>query len=170
MILYLDASALVKHYVAEPGTLEVNRAIFQAEVVGTALISRAEVVAALAKATRMGALTREEATHSLQVFREEWPDFVRILITEIVIDRADAFAWEHGLRGYDAVHLAAASVWQEMLDEPVTLATFDRRLWTAAGQVGLIPYPADLATMLEEWRDLSQTTDPPKHQPGIRGK
>jgi len=92
MILYLDASALVKHYVAEPGTLEVNRAIFQAEVVGTALISRAEVVAALAKATRMGALTRKEATHSLQVFREEWPDFVRILITEIVIDRTDAFA------------------------------------------------------------------------------
>ncbi len=170
MILYLDASALVKHYVAEPGSLEVNRAISQAEVVGTALISRAEVVAALAKATRSGALTHEEAARSLQVFREEWPDLVRILITEFVIARADAFAWEHGLRGYDAVHLAAASVWQDMLDEPVTLATFDRRLWTAAGQVGLIPYPADLSAMLEGWKDLTQTTDPPKQQPGSQGK
>ena len=52
MILYLDASALVKRYVAEPGSVEVNEAISRAEVTGTALISRAEVAAALAKAVR----------------------------------------------------------------------------------------------------------------------
>ena len=47
MILYLDASALVKRYVAEPGSTEVNDAIATAEVIGTAIISRAEVAAAL---------------------------------------------------------------------------------------------------------------------------
>jgi hypothetical protein len=51
------------------------------------------------------------------------------------------FAWDHGLRGYDAVHLAAASVWQAALGERVTLASFDRHLWTVAESVGLDAYP-----------------------------
>ncbi len=152
MILYLDASALVKRYVDEPGSVEVNQAISQAKVTGTALVSRAEVVAALARAVRVGALAREDAANSLQTFRDEWPDLVRVQVTEFVIARADGLAWEYGLRGSNAIHLAAASLWQEMLGEPVILATFDRHLWTAARQVGLAVYPADLPTMLDQWK------------------
>ncbi|MFQ6016183.1 MAG: type II toxin-antitoxin system VapC family toxin [Anaerolineae bacterium] len=152
MILYLDASALVKRYVAEPGSPEVNEAISKAEVIGTAVISRAEVATALSKAVRMDALTREDALASLQVFRNEWPDLVRVQVTEIVIARADTFAWEHSLRGYDAVHLAAASLWQDAMSERVTLSTFDRRLWAAAERVGLAPYPADLPALLDAWK------------------
>lgn len=152
MILYLDASALVKRYVAELGSAQVNEAISQAEVVGTALISRAETSAALAKAVRMDALTQEEALASLQVFREEWPDLVRVQVTEMVVARADAFAWEHGLRGYDAVHLAAASLWQDVMSEQVTLSTFDRRLWLAVEQVGLSLHPANLPALLDAWK------------------
>jgi predicted nucleic acid-binding protein len=39
MILQVDSSALVKRYVAEPGTAEVAEAIAGAEVVGTSLLS-----------------------------------------------------------------------------------------------------------------------------------
>ena len=144
MILYLDASALVKRYVAEPGSPEVSDAISRADVVGTALISRAEVAAALAKAMRVGALTQEEASACLQVFRGEWPDLMRVQVTEMVVARAATLAWEHGLRGYDAVHLAAASLWQDALGEKVMLSTFDRQLWKAAMQVGLALHPTDL--------------------------
>jgi predicted nucleic acid-binding protein len=42
MILYLDASALVKRYVAEAGTEAVAQAIAEADVIGTSLIIRAE--------------------------------------------------------------------------------------------------------------------------------
>ena len=152
MILYLDASSLVKRYVTEPGSAQVSEAISKAEVVGTALICRVEIAAALAKAVRVDALTQEEASASLQVFREEWPDLVRVQVTEMVVARADTFAWEHGLRGYDAVHLAAASLWQDAMSEPVTLSTFDRRLWKAAERVGLVLHPADLPTLLDEWK------------------
>jgi predicted nucleic acid-binding protein len=152
MILYLDASALVKRYVQESGSKEVGDAIAGADVVGTALISRPEVVAALAKAVRMDALTREEATACLQVFRGEWPDLMRVQVTDMVITRADTFAWDHGLRGYDAVHLAAASVWQDALGEQVTLSTFDHQLWTVARQVGLDLHPTDLSTLLDAWK------------------
>lgn len=154
MILYLDVSALVKRYVAEPGTAEVARAITDAEVVGTSLISRAETVAALAKAVRVGALTQEAASAAAQVFRNEWPTLVRVQMTETLVARADTLAWELGLRGYDAVHLASALLCHEGLDQAVVLATFDKQLWKAAGQRGLITFPEDLPGMLAAWRPI----------------
>jgi len=72
VILYLDASALLKRYVAESGSREVNALIVGASVVGTVAISRAEVSSAFAKASRMRRLSREEAASALQVFNEEW--------------------------------------------------------------------------------------------------
>ena len=149
MILYLDASALVKRYVAELGSTEVNEAITGAEVIGTAIVSRAEVAAALAKSVRLRVLNQEDALGSLRAFRNEWLDLVRVQVTEMVVPRADALAWEHHLRGYDAVQLAAASIWQEAMGIPVTMATFDQQLWKAAELVGLVPYPPDLVTWLE---------------------
>lgn len=142
MILYLDASALVKRYVAETGSAEVAQAIAAAKSVGTAVISRVEVAAALARATRGRWLARDEAHAALQVFRAEWASLVRLQLTEVVVAQADAVAWEYGLRGYDAVHLAAARFWQTSLGEAVTLATFDRELGEAARLAGLIPWPA----------------------------
>ena len=80
----------------------------------------------------------------MQVFRAQWPRLARLQLTEPLLARADALTWEHGLRGYDAVHLAAALYWQETLGEPVTLATFDRELWRAGQQAGLAVWPAGL--------------------------
>ena len=144
MILYLDASALVKRYIAEAGSVETGQLIAQAEGIGTSVISRAEVAAALAKSVRIGFLSREEASAALQVFRAQWVDLVRLQLTEVVIARADSLAWEHGLRGYDAVHLAAALFWQETMSEPVTLATFDHHLWQAGTTAGVAAWPANL--------------------------
>jgi predicted nucleic acid-binding protein len=153
MILYLDASALVKRYVAEPGSAEVDNITAEAEIVGTAIISRAEVAAALARAGRVGALSPDDASISLQDFRNEWLDLVRVQITEMVVSRADTLAWKHGLRGYDSVHLAAALVWQEAMGAPVTMGTFDRQLWNAAQQERLSLFPADLIALLEAWKN-----------------
>jgi predicted nucleic acid-binding protein len=151
--LYLDASALLKRYLLEPGSAKVGGVIARADIVGSSIISRAEVAAALAKAVRMHALTQDGALQSLQLFRNQWPDFARVQATELVVGRADAFAWEHGLRGYDAVHLASASVWQDSMGDRVTMATFDRTLWTVSGTIGLDPFPPDLPSMLEHWRN-----------------
>ncbi|MBI5304843.1 MAG: type II toxin-antitoxin system VapC family toxin [Chloroflexi bacterium] len=144
MFLYLDTSALVKRYVIEAGTAEVNQATARAETNGTVTITRVEVVAALAKAVRIGALEQTVALSNLQKFRNEWSDLTRIHVTDHLVMRADTLAWEHHLRGYDAVHLAAALVWQEGLGATVTIATFDQSLWLAAQKEGLAPFPADL--------------------------
>lgn len=144
MILYLDASALVKRYVAEAGTAEVEAQVAQAQTVGTALVSRAEIAAALAKAVRMNMLEGEQGVQALQHFRQHWPYLLRLQLRESTVARADTLAWDDGLRGYDAIHLAAALAWQDALGEPVTLATYDRQLWTAARRVGLAVWPEAL--------------------------
>lgn len=152
MILYLDSSALVKRYVAEVGSDQMNQALAAAEMTGTAEIARVEVAAALARAVRMGALSPRRAAAALQEFRDHWPDSLHVQVNATLVARADALAWEHGLRGYDAVHLAAALTWQEALGLPVVLATFDRPLWETAGRVGLVAYPDDLAHLLSRRR------------------
>lgn len=152
MILYLDASALVKRYVEELGTGELEEVVKRASMIGTALVSRAEVAAAFTKTTRTNALTSEEALGALQTFRAQWMSLVRVRISEPLIARADGLAWQYGLRGYDAVHLAAALTWRDALNSRVTMATFDRLLWKAAVQSGLDAFPADLPALLEEWQ------------------
>jgi len=144
MIVYIDASALVKRYVAEAGSTEVGGLIGAAKVIGTAVITRVEVAAAFAKAVRMRLLLREEAASALEVFNNEWENFVRIQMTEVLISRASALAWDHSLRGYDAVQLACAIFWQDMLGEPVVTASFDRQLWEAARAAGLRAWPESL--------------------------
>lgn len=57
------------------------------------------------------------------------------------MSRAETLAWEHGLRGDDAVQLASAVTLQESLGSPVRLATFDRHLWSAARSAGVEPWP-----------------------------
>ena len=152
MILYLDSSALVKRYVAEVGSDQVNQVLAAAEMTGTAEITRVEVAAALARAVRVGALSPKRATAALQEFRDHWFDSLHVQISEMLVARADALAWEHGLRGYDAVHLAAALTWQEALELPVVLATFDLPLWETAGRVGLVAFPEDLRALMSRPR------------------
>lgn len=141
MILYLDSSALVKRYLHEMRSAEVERVFTQAEQAGTAIISRAEVSAALAKAVRMDWLAHADALKGLSEFQSQWETLFRLHIREITVGRADALAWKYGLRGYDAVHLACALLWQESLAVPVTLATFDKELWDAAQLAGLNTWP-----------------------------
>lgn len=143
MIAYLDASALVKRYVAEAGSTAVNGLISEAEALGTAVISRAEVSAALAKAVRVKSLSTDAGTSALQAFMADWDNLIRLQLTEVLVARAAALAWEHGLRGYDAVHLATALFWHETLGEAVTVATYDRDLWKGAKKTsGLSVWPS----------------------------
>ena len=144
MIVYLDASAIVKRYLAEAGSPSVDRLVVQASVLGTSLVSRVEVAAAIARAARMNALLAAEAEKALKTFRAQWADLIATPVTQSLVARADSLAWDYGLRGYDAVHLASALLWHEALSEPVTLATFDRELWVAGQVVGLTVWPEAL--------------------------
>jgi predicted nucleic acid-binding protein len=147
VIAYLDASALVKRYIVERGSRETIALIADSEMAATSMVSRAEVVAALAKAVRTGLIKDVVARNARQKFAGDWPDIVRVLVTEALAERADGLAWEHGLRGYDAVQLASALTWQESVGDEIVLATFDQQLWEASMRTGLKVWPEQLGSL-----------------------
>jgi predicted nucleic acid-binding protein len=144
LIIYLDTSALLKRYVREPGSDVVKDWLTSAEFVGSSILTRPEMVSALSRAVKGGYLSFEQALELRKLFYEDWSTIAEIAISELLISRAEALAWEYKLRGYDSVHLAAALLWQEMLQASITLVTFDRQLWEAGQQTGLQVLPANI--------------------------
>lgn len=145
MNLYLEASAAVKRYLQETGSREVAVIIDAAARVGTGAITRVEMTATLIRAARGGRISEADAVLARDALEADWPSFVQIPGEDILIGRAAQAAWDYGLRGYDAVHLASALAWQEVLGQAVTVATFDRELWNACTPAGLLPWPPDLS-------------------------
>jgi uncharacterized protein len=105
------------------------------------MVSRAGAAATLAKAPRTGLVTQDRARGAQRSFAEDWPDLARVPVTEALVERAEALAWDHGLRGYDAVQLASALSWQESVGTEIVLATFDQQLWDAAPKAGVKAWP-----------------------------
>ena len=141
MILYLDTSALVKRYIREPESPQVKEWIAVADVAGSSLIARVEMAAVIGRLRRMKELSEAAAVQTLTAFRDHWPSYTRLRLTEATVRRADELAYQNALRGYDAVHLASALLWQEQLGELVSLATYDRQLGAAARTLGMVVLP-----------------------------
>jgi predicted nucleic acid-binding protein len=137
MNLYFDTSALVKRYVRETGSEDVSRWIADAGLIATSLITRAEMNAAFARAVRMGNISQLMGEKAMQLLETHWSSYLKVSVTEKCISRASRLAWNPGLRGYDAVHLASAELWQIALGEPVILVTFDQQLAAGGRQIGL---------------------------------
>lgn len=145
LITYLDTSALLKRYVQEPGSEDLQDWLRGFGRVGTTLLTHVEMAAALTKVERMRWLNSEETERAWEDFLLDWNRLAALPITELIVTRASNLAWDFGLRGYDATHLASALVWKESIDLDVVVGTFDRQLWQAAKQSGLTVWPEDLS-------------------------
>ncbi len=102
------------------------------------------MAAALARVARLKLLDFDQARLAQRRFAADWPDYAQVPVTEAIVSRAEHLAWDYELRGYDAVQLASALMWQESISEEVVLATFDRQLWGAAARAGLQVWPRKL--------------------------
>jgi predicted nucleic acid-binding protein len=141
----LDSSAVVKRYVRETGTAWVlsltdpgaGHAIYIAGITGV------EVVSALTRQTRSGALTPTDAATALTQLRHDLAyQYYTVDITSTLLARAMALAETYALRGYDAVQCAAAVLLhterQTRSMPPLTLVSADTVLNTAAAAEGLL--------------------------------
>jgi uncharacterized protein len=136
MILYLDTSAVVKLHVDEEHTEAARLWVDAAERLATSIITLPEAAAAFARRRRLGHLDEEEAERLLASLTSEWTRYAHIFVDA---SEAAAIAWRHGLRGMDAVQLAAAgTVRAEVGDDALAFASFDDRLNHAAAAEGLL--------------------------------
>jgi uncharacterized protein len=108
---FLDTSALVKRYAKETGTAWVQS--LTAPTAGHSLsivrIALVETVAAITRQERGGSMSAQAAATALTDFRLDFARQYFVLdVSAELIDYAAMIARAHGLRGYDAVQLAAA--------------------------------------------------------------
>lgn len=138
-LAYFDSSALVKLVVDEEGSDAVTRLWDGAAVVLSSRVAHPEVSAALAAAYRSERL----ALRAYGRANQDWRQFRAALRIVELSPRVEAYAadltYVHALSGFDAIHLASAL---GLEDAPVVLATWDRRLLTAAQAEGLVTLPA----------------------------
>ena len=128
MILYLDSSALVKLYVLEPATDTVEAMVAEADSIATSRIAYVEACAALARRKRH--LTQEAFAAAYKALSDQWRHFAAVELDEL---KAGALAAKHGLRGFDAVHLAAAlEVRASAGAIPILFCSFDQTQAAAA--------------------------------------
>jgi predicted nucleic acid-binding protein len=138
MIVYLDTSSLVKLYVEEIGSPEVRAWIDQATAVATSRIAYAEARAAFARKAREASLQNETHAHIIADFERDWENYFIIEISEGIVRLAGALAEHHGLRGFDALHLASALSLRGKTKLPVAFSCFDKALSQAAEVEGLL--------------------------------
>jgi uncharacterized protein len=105
---YFDTSALLKLILQEPGSGTAERAARAATRLHAVTVLLAEAGAALAAAYRSRRLTRASYGVAKQSLALLWAPILPVVPDLVLVRRAAALAEREALRGYDAVHLAAA--------------------------------------------------------------
>lgn len=101
----------------------------------TSLVTYAEARAALAAADRSGRLRGRAARLARERLEQRWSELAALAVDDAVVHDAGALADRHGLRGYDAVHLASALLGAD------AIATWDAALAAASRAAGVSVIP-----------------------------
>lgn len=132
MITYLDTSTLLKLIVEEVGSDRAQLIWDSADALASVALVTVEARAALAAAARGGRLTASQHRRAKEALASLIGDLHVVQITDELVASAADLAETEGLRGYDAVHLAAA-----LTTGVAVLTSADAELCNAASRQGL---------------------------------
>ena len=143
-VFYLDASALVKRYVAEAGSSWIAALCDPStdNQIATARLTKAEAAAAFASKLRSDGLTRVDYAVVLQDLDHDFAhQYLLVEVDQALVDLAVDLTKRQKLRGYDAVQLAAALTMNAVLTQaelpPLAFIAADDALLQAAQDEGL---------------------------------
>ncbi|MFD4439203.1 type II toxin-antitoxin system VapC family toxin [Nocardia sp. NPDC058519] len=140
MIGYLDTSAFLPLLVAEPSSAACKRFWDLADDVVSSRLLYVESAAALAQAHRMGRLDESQFRAASRLRDDFWQQINVTEVDEKLAESAAALAERYALRGYDAVHCAAAA---QLEDPDLVAASGDRKLLTAWKALGIATFDSN---------------------------
>jgi len=144
MICYYDTSALVKLYVEEEGSELVAAYSKKSLFVATSRVAYAEARSAFARAWRESILGDQEYREVVSNFKEEWPAFFALDVSDSVLQRVDTLIDKYRLRGFDALHLASTIVLSRRIEgEELVVGCWDARLWDYYQKEGFSLIPGE---------------------------
>lgn len=124
----------MKLLLVEPGSDTAGLAWDRAVVRTSSIALYPEARSAVAAAGRGRRIREVERVAVIAVLDALWAIVDGLELTEPLARRAGELAEAHGLRGYDAVHLASA---EAILDEGDAMIVADMRLAEAAASLGI---------------------------------
>lgn len=144
-IYFIDSSALVKRYINEAGStwiLGLFAPTLKNEIF-IAAITSVEIVAAITRAERGKRISASDALVVRAQFKNELQiEYQVIEITESIIMAGMVLAETYGLRGYDAIQLAAGCTVNTLCISsglaPIVFVSADNELNVVASNEGLI--------------------------------
>ena len=144
-VYFLDSSALVKRYIREVGTDWVA-SLFSPNLGNdcfVAAIAGVEIISAITRRARSGSIKTADAPLACAQFKQDFQATYQIIeITEEIINLGMSLAEAKGLRGYDAVQLAAGYAVNALCLTsglpPLIFVSADNELNAAASSEGLI--------------------------------
>jgi uncharacterized protein len=134
VIAYFDTSAVMPLLIAEPGSERAAALWDGADRVVSVRLVYPEARAALAQAERLGRLTARQLRDTVTEFDALFEQIDVVEVDDVLARRAGELAEVRQLRGYDAVHLAAAD---RVRDPSVVMIAGDGALLAAAAAEGL---------------------------------
>lgn len=137
MILYLDTSALVKLYIAEPGSEDVKAKVEAMPVISVSRVAYVEARAGIARKYRAGELSLKEYKRMVEDLDKDWGRYFIVEVSESVVELGGELTDRHPLRGFDALHLASALFLKNRTQLEVSFLCFDEKLKSAAEAEGL---------------------------------
>jgi len=135
VICYFDTSAFVPILIDEPSSPACAELWNSAHDVVTTRLLYVETSAALARAHRSGRVSSPKLRAARNNLNELWPEFEIVELGAELASRAAELALACALRGYDAVHCAAAE--QLSADGDLVAASGDHALLTACRELGI---------------------------------
>lgn len=137
MILFCDTSALLKLYLHEDESDTVAVQASASSAVAVSRITWAEAMSGMARKAREQ--TQDASTISLarQAVAADWPRFVKLEVTQTLVELAGEYAEAFALRAYDSIQLASVRTLHLELPGEVSFACYDSRLVKAARVLGI---------------------------------
>jgi predicted nucleic acid-binding protein len=130
---YLDASALAGRYVRERSTGRVEAILRDSSSMGTSVLSIPEILSALCRRRREGALSSTGYQQAKDALLEDVTDAFIVPVSPPVVQRAaELLEAAHELSAVDALHLGSALEWGAQL-----FVSADERQLAAAARFGL---------------------------------
>jgi predicted nucleic acid-binding protein len=150
-VLYVDSSALIKHYIREAGSDAINAKLNEASLhhpgVFISAVGYAEILATFSRRLRENARLKKQTELLRKQFRDDWVfELTRVELAVGVLEFIPGLVDRHALKGLDAIHLASALWLRDALrlgknfgpgNPSLTFASSDKQLNNAAYAEGL---------------------------------
>lgn len=134
---YVDTSALIKRYVAEPGRREVLQLLRKNDCVVSAILP-IEARSALRRRKAEGTLDEKQINSTLKRFAADRPFWTIVDVSAQVLAAAETLCATHPLRALDAIHVASAQLFVARIPAlEFVFVSADVRQTTVAAALGM---------------------------------